>query len=382
MNILFYGGHKWESGPWFRKQQFASRLTGRGHNVFYIESTVSIVRKSKFKEIFYFKTSFKKINEKLYIITPSALFPFPNNYYSRKLYNLKLLYDIKRFFKKNEINDFILWFNQVEFASILKNFSELKIFDLADDRPYYSKLAEDEKGYKTMLRYVKEAFSKSDVSIVSAYKIKEKYQKYSKSEPIVIPNGHNIDLKKENDFERPSELKNIKGPIVGFIGTLFWFLDEDLIEYIISKRPQYSFVFVGPSQNNFNVSRIRKYKNCYLLGEKKKTDIPKYINSFDVCINPFKVHEVNDSVSPVKVFEYLALRKSVVSTRMYSLEKEKISQTITFANTYDDFLDKLDEILISKSEKVMDKKLLSEYSWDSLFEKLLSDLGNKYEIKL
>ena len=118
------------------------------------------------------------------------------------------------------------------------------------------------------------------------------------------------------------------------------------------------------------------------MGEKKKTDIPKYINSFDVCINPFKVHEVNDSVSPVKVFEYLALRKSVVSTRMYSLEKEKISQTITFANTYDDFLDKLDEILISKLEKVMDKKLLSEYSWDSLFEKLLSDLEKKYEIKL
>lgn len=382
MNILFYGGHKWGSGPWFRKQQFASRLCKRGHKVFYIESSVSMMRIKSTDEISYFKTKINKINENLYIITPSALFPFPNNYLSRKLYNLKLLKDIKKYFRRNKISDFILWFNQVELSSVLKNITQLKIFDLADDRPYYSKLANDEKGYQTMLHYVREAFIESDISIVSALKIKEKYQEYSKSDIIVIPNGHNIDITKVRNFERPLELKDIKNPIVGFVGTLFWFLDEDLIEYLISKRPQYNFVFVGPTQNNFNVNRIKKYKNCYLLGEKKKTDIPKYINSFDVCLNPFKVHEVNDSVSPVKVFEYLAMKKNVVSTRMYSLEKEKISQNIIFADTHDDYLVKVDNILKSKSRKIMDKKILSEYSWDSLFEKLLFNLKNQHNIKL
>ena len=68
MNIIFYGGHYWNKGPWFRKQQFAKRLIDRGHKIFYIESSTSMVRKRKNDENFYFKTRVKKINSKLFEI--------------------------------------------------------------------------------------------------------------------------------------------------------------------------------------------------------------------------------------------------------------------------------------------------------------------------
>ncbi|MCB0749412.1 MAG: hypothetical protein KDC90_18260, partial [Ignavibacteriae bacterium] len=127
MNILFYGGHKWESGPWFRKQQFASRLSQKGHRVFYIESSVSMIRVNNSGNNSLLRTKIKKISENLFIITPSMMFPYPNNYYSRKLYNLKLLWEIKRFFKKIDIEDFIFWFNQAEMASVLNHIKQLKI---------------------------------------------------------------------------------------------------------------------------------------------------------------------------------------------------------------------------------------------------------------
>lgn len=383
MNILFYGGHYWDRGSWFRKQQFASRLSKKGHRVFYVESSVSILRKTKFDKNLYFKTKITKINDNLFIITPSTMLPFPNYYYLRFIFNLKLLRDFKKYLKKLELTEFIIWFNQVEFSSITKNLKQIKIFDLADDRPYYSILANDEKGYKTMLKYVELAFSNSDICMVSAQKIKEKYQKYAKSEIFVIPNGHNIKLNQNTNYEVPEDLKSIEGPIVGFIGTLFHFIDDKLLEYIISKRPNYNFVFVGPIQNNFPINKIKYFKNVYLLGEKLKTEIPNYINSFTVCLNPFKVHEVNDSVSPVKVFEYLALKKHVISTEMYSLRKEKISQYIVFAKSYEDYLANLDKLVINHQSQIrINDDILEEYSWDKLFLKLISTINDKFKLKL
>lgn len=380
MNIIFYGGHHWYKGPWFRKQQFALRLSNNGHKVFYIESTISMFRKKKSDGYNYFKTIFRKINDNLTIVSPSAMFPFPNNYYFRFLYNLKLFLDIRRYFKKNGISDYILWFNQIEFSSISRYSSKVTIFDLADDRPYYSILAEDFKGYKTMLKYTKLAFSNSTCAIVSAIKIKEKYQIYSKSDIIVIPNGHSI--RNDTAFLRkePKEIMNLSGPKIGFIGTLFRFIDDDLLEYIISRRPGYNFIFVGPIQDNFPINKIKHFKNVQLLGERPKTSIPNYIDHFDICINPFKVHEVNDSVSPVKVFEYLALKKPVLSTKMYSLMQERISENIVFASDYQDFIKKLDNILCNPYSISISESLIQLYHWDNLFSKLLNELKVKHNI--
>ncbi len=100
MDILFYGHHYWDSGPWFRKQYFAHYLSQRNHRVFYIENSVSMFRWRPGKKNHFLKTRLSNPQENLYVITPSAYFPFPNSYYTRHLFNLKLLADIKRIFLK------------------------------------------------------------------------------------------------------------------------------------------------------------------------------------------------------------------------------------------------------------------------------------------
>jgi len=233
------------------------------------------------------------------------------------------------------------------------------------------------------MRYLKLAFHSSDISIVSAIKLKEKYQKFSKDEIIVIPNGHNIDLNKINSGIIPDDIKGIKRPIIGFLGTLFSFIDDKLLEYIISKRPNYNFVFVGGIESNFPVNKLTIYKNFIYLGKKPKEEIPNYINSFDICSNPFKVHEVNDSVNPVKVFEYLGMKKQTVSTEMYSLLKEDISKYIYFAKTKEEFLSLLDKILGMKSyvNNIPSHKI-AFYHWDNLFEQLIKNINAKGLVNL
>jgi len=106
------------------------------------------------------------------------------------------------------------------------------------------------------------------------------------------------------------------------------------------------------------------------LGKKKKEEIPAYINRFDVCINPFRIDDVSKSVNPLKIYEYLACKKNVVSVRMESLESEVVSKLIYFADDYDDFNAKLNRAL---KENLNNKnfEILKNYSWDNLFLKVL-----------
>ena len=65
MNIIFYGGHYWDTGAWFRKQQFAYRLSKQGHKVFYIEESKSFIHWKKGDRNFLFKTKITKKNDNL-----------------------------------------------------------------------------------------------------------------------------------------------------------------------------------------------------------------------------------------------------------------------------------------------------------------------------
>ena len=373
MNILFFGVHYWD-GTWFRKQQFAKRLSDRGHRVFYVEESVSIIRRKKTDKNLPFKTTIKKLNDNLYIVTPSAMFPYPLNYFTRSLYNLKLLYDVKKIFKRLNISDFLFWFTRPEHGTLLKKLDEKKIFDLCDDLPGYSKLDDDEKSYNKQMVFMRNSFKYSDAVIVSAIRIKEKYQSLTEREVIVIPNGHSINSSAKITIEIPQELQKIKKPIVGFIGTLFRFIDDKLLDFVISKRPEYSFIFVGGVEGYFPIDKLKNHPNVYLLGRKQQKEIPSFINAFDVCLNAFKIHDVNDSVNPVKVYEYLSNRKHVISSKMYSLMKEKIADYITFADDYDDFIKKLDYRLSGDFYNNIPKDLLDSYHWDNLFNSLVEKL--------
>ncbi len=382
MNILFYGGHYWDRGPWFRKQHFAERLSKLGHTIFYIEDSVSIIRKDSNDKNHYFKIQYKKINNNLYIITPPTYLPFPNNTLSEMIYYKMLHIRLSWYFKKNNIKIDCLWVCQSSSYYLLKYFGNrlIKVYDVADDEPGYELLYERKKGYIKKFNKFTQLLSLCDVVIVSAKRLIEKYQKFSKIRFIHIPNGHNIDLNilHEHNLDIPNDLKQIPPPRIVHIGTLFKFLDEDLLEYIIKSRPEYNFVFIGKIEYCFDISRFKNYNNFYYLGVKKKEDVLNYILFCDLCINIFKRHEVNESVNPVKIYEYLASNKPIVSTIMDSLQKEKVSKFISFADNYDDFLKLLDKYLkFNIDESYIDEEriqILQYYHYDNLFKSMISEI--------
>ena len=96
---------------------------------------------------------------------------------------------------------------------------------------------------------------------------------------------------------------------------VYW-IDFYLIAYAAHIRPDWSFVFIGPIEPLARVSKVRNLSNVHFLGKMPYENIPALIAGFDVCINPFVIDKLSDTVSPIKLYEYLASGKPVVSVDM------------------------------------------------------------------
>jgi glycosyltransferase involved in cell wall biosynthesis len=56
-----------------------------------------------------------------------------------------------------------------------------------------------------------------------------------------------------------------------------------------------------------------------LTGFINYSELPKYINLADVCINPFAINKITDIIFPSKLYQYMACEKPVIATRLPGL---------------------------------------------------------------
>ena len=151
--------------------------------------------------------------------------------------------------------------------------------------------------------------------------------------------GHGVDFdlfaNAANSNHVPEDIAKIPTPIIGFFGDISdKTSDLALLEFAARKLPEMSFVFVGPV--SADVSRLRQFANVHFLGPKPYAEIPFYGNRFDVAIMPWNKNRWIEFCNPVKIKEYLALGKPVVST--YYPEIEPYSDLVCVAKDYDAFV--------------------------------------------
>jgi Glycosyl transferases group 1 len=118
----------------------------------------------------------------------------------------------------------------------------------------------------------------------------------------------------------PRELGTLPRPVVGCIGQINSTYDWDLVEAIGEKLPGVTFAFIGPIIEEDPVRRkqidglFQQHGNMRWLGRRPHKEIPAYLNAFDVLFNPLAVNEHNNRRSPLRLYDYLATSKPVIST--------------------------------------------------------------------
>lgn len=131
----------------------------------------------------------------------------------------------------------------------------------------------------------------------------------------VIRNGVDVERFQERAaaMPRPAGVPCDR-PVVGFVGALYRWIDWALIDACAARMPDVHFVLVGPDDGNPAIASLRQRENIRFLGPQPYAYVPSFVQAFDVCWVPFSQDAISLAANPVKIYEYLALGKPVVST--------------------------------------------------------------------
>jgi glycosyltransferase involved in cell wall biosynthesis len=161
---------------------------------------------------------------------------------------------------------------------------------------------------------------KADVCVANSTYLAEYCATYN-PRSYYVGQGCELEAFQQEGLEMPPELIWLQRPLIGYVGALLSArLDIEIITYIAQKHTDWTIVLVGPEDDSFAGSRLHHLKNVFFTGGKEGSQLPYYINAFDVCINPQVVNGLTIGNYPRKIDEYLAMGKPVVATRTKAME--------------------------------------------------------------
>ena len=106
-------------------------------------------------------------------------------------------------------------------------------------------------------------------------------------------------------------------PIAGYYGALANWFDYALVEATARLRPDWSFVLIGPDHDgSLARSKLDRLANVHALGPRPYASLPGYLHRFDVATIPFAINDITLATSPLKLYEYFAAGRPVISTPM------------------------------------------------------------------
>lgn len=150
---------------------------------------------------------------------------------------------------------------------------------------------------------------------VTARVLGEKIEEAGRFDYIYCPNAVDsllFDPNKEYVF--PSDLEVGQKTLLYF-GSLWgeWF-DWDLVSYV-AKNCDCEINLIGDIYPI--AERMREMPpNVHFLGLKRQSELPAYLYYSDIAILPFKNGIIGKYVSPLKLFEYIAMNKPVLATAL------------------------------------------------------------------
>jgi glycosyltransferase involved in cell wall biosynthesis len=158
-------------------------------------------------------------------------------------------------------------------------------------------------------RQVDELARGCDLVIASAEPLAEDLRR-SGAEALVV--GHGVDIERfAGSPLLPHDLVGLERPIVGYVGLLDDYLYIEAIIDVADRLDHGTVVLVGAA--NIDVRALR-HPRIVLLGRRPYDAIPGYLAAFDTCLVPFRDNELTRGVNPIKLREYLAAGRPVVSS--------------------------------------------------------------------
>jgi glycosyltransferase involved in cell wall biosynthesis len=199
---------------------------------------------------------------------------------------------------------------------------------------------------------------------------------------MLIPNG--VDYESFTaGWHEPADLAAVPKPRIGYLGFVKKQLDLELLVRLAQARGDWSFVLVGPLGNigakEALVAQLRQLQNVNFLGCKPVDDLAAYAQHMDVCLMCYEVSDYTNSIYPLKLHEYLAAGRPIVSAPI--TEVIPYADVLTLARNDAEWLNGIAQALRPEASAATEverrRKCAQPFDWNSLVAQVAQLFGQR-----
>lgn len=301
--ILFGADSRLE---WGRSYQVAKAFHSLGHAVVYIDLPLGLGKKAECRQSL---APFPVYQPQHGL--PCAKLPFLRNLNHRIIASQIVAHLDSINFKPTIIWAYAPYEPQI--AKLLKDRYNARrlLHDIADERISLAEALQGKKAAQITMNNEKEIAGYSDFLVVITETLKNTKTHLHKK-ILVMPNGVDTGMfTPQRELQKPDEYRTIGGKIILYIGALEEWVDLEAMRYAACAAPDLTFMLVGPCK--VDLSLFNGVTNIISIGRKPYEAMPAYIQHAEVCILPFRDVEVARNSDPLKVLQYIAMGRPVVS---------------------------------------------------------------------
>lgn len=246
--------------------------------------------------------------ENLWVYTPLVI-PFHESALARAFNDRFLSFCIRRASRTLGFHDPLLWIFLPTAAGIAGRCGErMLVYYCVDDFAQFT--GSDVAVVNALDR---ELTQKADVVFASAEALADRKR-------VLNPNTHYIPHGVDIEHFRqaldgpavPADIADLRGPVITYWGWLSDYFDQDAVAAMAAAHPEWNILLIGES--TVDLSRLEAFANVRILGTRPYETLPAYAARSDVLLILRKVTALTRSMNPLKLREYLATGRPVVSS--------------------------------------------------------------------
>ena len=373
-SLLFVSLEDWDE-VWRRNQFVCAKLIERNPalRILFVQPALDVsnaLRTGRFARLF--QPRERSIGADGRIVCTRALKLLPNSWtWARKVNEWMLRRHVLSVARRLGLGRPVLWLNPHDAVHMVGRMRErATIYDITDD---WTELTQSSALRELTIAQDAELCGRADAVIVCSEKLLEKKQSLARNLHLV-PNG--VDAAHyarvlEATGPLPAEAAAWPKPVFGYTGSIHPDrVDVELVEKIARAFPSGTVALVGPMMlAAADRDRLLACGNVALTGAVAYEQLPEWMRAFDVCITPHRVTAFTESLNPIKLWEYLAAGKPIVSANVAGFRD--YPQHVRVAVDHDDFIRGLREALQEAPGKSIARRAeVGGHSWQARAEQI------------
>lgn len=370
----------WDS-VWTRQNHFALRLAELGAEILYVEQPVSLTRFARQRRLpDRYRPQIRSVHERIQVMTPSPVVPGSmKSDLIAELVGRQIGGAVSEFLRQNRWDRYACWHRlpaSLYATRHLEPAPAMRAYDMTDD---YSTYVSGQRA-ENVRRRERELLQMVDLVLVTSPALLRLGTAHNKN-IFFIPNGVDYELFAQVGTpaaQRDPSVAHLKSPVIGYVGLIKDWINLDLVAQISERWPG-QVLFVGPFDAGME-EKARAIPGIHWTGFVERSNLIGYLEAMDICTIPFHVNDQTRASYPLKLWEYMATGRPVVSTDLPAARAGE--DLVDIARSEGEFVALIDWLLTQGEDPARGqarRDLARQYSWDNLFQSLLTHLRDTVE---